>query len=127
MYYCDNIRTGDIITGAANLSRQVDNAVLILDNCPRDIYDSVLQKVGNSIRLVSAYYDPTERANGCNLLYLDNCHLDLVVQTIIEQNLSKEITQEQKKLLSVPFWKYTFHGLTTCSSIQQVTRYNRFF
>ena len=108
VYYCDNVRTGDIITGAANLSRQVDNAVLILDNCPRDIYDSVLQKVGNSIRLVSAYYDPTERANGCNLLYLDNCHLDLVVQTIIEQNLSKEITQEQKNYLvyhsgNIPF------------------------
>jgi len=108
VFYCDNVRTGDIITGAANLSRQVDNATLILDNCPRDVYESVLQKVGDSIRLVSAYYDPTERANGCNLLYLDNGNLDIVVQTIVEQNLSREITQEQKNYLihhsgNIPF------------------------
>lgn len=108
VYYCDNVRTGDIITGVANLSRQVNNATLILDNCPRDIYESVFHKVGNSVRLISAYYDPTERANGCNLLYLNECHLDEVVQTIIEQNLSREITQEQKNYLihhsgNIPF------------------------
>ncbi len=108
VYYCDNVRNGDIITAVANLSRHDNNATLILDNCPKDIYESIFQKVSNSVRLVSAYYDPTDRALGSNPLYLDYRNLDMVVKTIIDQNLSRDINQEQKNYLiyhsgNIPF------------------------
>ena len=108
VFYCDNVRNSNIITSVANLSRQVPNATLILDNCPKDFYESIYQKIGDSIRLISAYYDPNDRALGSNPLYLDICNLNMVVESIIDQNLTREITQEQRGYLirhsgNIPF------------------------
>ena len=108
VFYCDNVRNSNIVTAAANLSRQVPNATLILDNCPKDVYESIYQKIGDSIRLISAYYDPNDSALSSNLLCLDICNLGTVVESIIDQNLTRKITQEQRNYLiyhsgNIPF------------------------
>lgn len=96
VFYCDEVQHPDMLTAALNIKKEFKEATLILDNCPSDICETVIKRIGDSVRIVSAYYDPFDKTRFASSLSFDDCDMLNVVTHIIDENASKTLTYDQK-------------------------------
>lgn len=111
VFYCDEVRHQDMLSAALNLSNEFDDATLILDNCPSEVCENIIKRIGNKVRIVSAYYDPTDNAQGSSTLTFNDCNMDDIVTRIIDENVNDNITNEQKQKLIRHSGKIPFMAL----------------
>lgn len=101
VFYCDEVRHQDMLSAALNLSNEFEGGTLILDNCPSDVCDDVIKRVDGKVRIISAYYDPNDSAQYASPLTFGECDMRDIVTRIIEENVSRDITAEQKQKLII--------------------------
>lgn len=108
VFYCDAVSHPDLLSSVVSLAKEFDKATLILDNCPSDVCDSVIKKVGDTVRIVSAYYDPNDVSRESNPLSLDKCDMQAIIETIIDDNIAVKLESEQREMIinhsgNIPF------------------------
>ena len=108
VFYCDEVRHPDMMSAAINLKNEVEGATLILDNCPSDICDKVISRIGDKVRIISAYYDPRDTASKAPTLTFEKCDMQKVIRQIVEENIDRNIPEDIKQKIilhsgNIPF------------------------
>lgn len=99
VFYCDAAQHPDLPTAAINLKNEVDGATLFLDNCPSGVCDDIISKVGDEVRIVSAYFDPLDNATKAKTYDLKACDMTAIIERIIDENVSIPTTDDQRRKL----------------------------
>lgn len=111
VFYCDEIQHSDMLAASLNLKKEYEGATLILDNCPSDICESVIKKIGDSVRIVSSYYDPFDKTSFASTLSFEKCDMMDIVTRIVDDNASKTLTSNQKEKIIKHSGKIPFMAL----------------
>lgn len=85
------------------------NATIILDNCSDANFRTLIAEFGTAFRFISIHYDPNDYTNGgYNLLNLKNLETDIIIDKIIDQNKTREVSEEYRRIIkkhagNIPF------------------------
>lgn len=99
IYYCDSVNHADFYKALQNLVLDAKDCTLILDNCKSSIAEAVIREYGNSIRVITAHYDPNDSANGYKEIDLNAETLESIISDIIDTNANDGMPEDQKQFI----------------------------
>lgn len=102
VFYCDQVSHGNFKSALQLLSEKRPGCTVVLDNSPKGVFAEAINSYGNNIRFVSAYYDPVDVDYGSySVLDMKDIHLENVVERIIDNNLTRPISGENRQKLII--------------------------
>lgn len=102
VFYCEQVSHGNFKSALQLLSEKRPGCTVVLDNSPKGVFAEAINSYGNNIRFVSAYYDPVDVDYGSySVLNMKDIHLENVVERIIDNNLTRPISGENRQKLII--------------------------
>jgi hypothetical protein len=102
VFYCEQVSHGNLKSALQLLSEKRPGCTVVLDNSPKGVFAEAINSYGNNIRFVSAYYDPVDVDYGSySVLNMKDIHLENVVERIIDNNLTRSISGENRQKLII--------------------------
>lgn len=112
VFYCEQVSHVNFKSALQLLAEGRTGCTVVLDNCPKGVFADVINSYGNHIRFVSAYYDPVDADNGVySVLNMQDIPLTNIVERIIDNNLTRLITDENKQNLIIHSGEIPFMAL----------------
>ena len=100
VFYCEQVSHVNFKSALQILAEKEVGCTIVLDNCPKGVFAEAINSYGNQIRFVSAYYDPVDADYGAySVLNMQDISLRSIVERIVDDNLARTITEENRKNL----------------------------
>lgn len=99
IYYCEAVNDTKFKSALDHISQSHPGSIVILDNCPSSVSDYVIENYQNSLHVISAYFDPTDRDKASMLLSIGEEAANEVIEKIIEDNAVNPMPQTQKDFI----------------------------
>ena len=99
VFYCDTVLDYRFKDAVKYIALNKAGSTIILDNCPRGICERIIEDYGERLRVISAYYDPTDKDNYSKIIDFSDCDISSIIDSIICQNTNKTMPDPQKDFI----------------------------
>lgn len=99
IFYCDTVNDAKFKPALDYLSQQHPGCIVILDNCPSEKSDFVIENYHNQLHVISAYFDPIDRDKASMQLTIGGESANEVIEKIILDNAVNPVPQSQKDFI----------------------------
>lgn len=99
VFYCETVHDSRFNNAIRYIVDNKPGATIILDNCPSKISNNIIENFGDKLRIISAYYDPTDRDYYSDIVNFDDRDICSIIDCIILKNATQFIPNEQKEFI----------------------------
>ena len=99
VFYCESVLDRRFRDAIRYIVENRPGATVILDNCPSRVSNSVIEEFGDKLRIVSAYFDPTDRDHSSHIINFSDDAMSTIINRIIGTNSKRPMPDAQKEFI----------------------------